>query len=107
MEFGLTDQQLNEIIGIVSQYTEIQEAIIFGSRADGTNKNASDVDIVIKSNNAKFEYIGRLLSDSEESNLPFFVDVVDYYSVNSEILRKHIDLYGVIFYKKKVTNLDK
>ncbi|HRT67609.1 MAG TPA: nucleotidyltransferase domain-containing protein, partial [Bacteroidota bacterium] len=75
-------------------------AIIFGSRAKGTNKQASDIDIAIKCDNSKFNKRGNLLSRFEESNLPFFVDIIDYNSITENELKMQIDFYGVVFYKK-------
>ncbi|HPD32864.1 MAG TPA: nucleotidyltransferase domain-containing protein [Bacteroidota bacterium] len=100
MKFGLTDKQLDTIIEIISSYPEITEAIIFGSRAKGTNKQASDIDIAIKCDNSKFNKRGNLLSRFEESNLPFFVDIIDYNSITENELKMQIDFYGVVFYKK-------
>ena len=40
MKFGLSDQQIDEIIGILASYNEIEEAILFGSRAMDTYKEA-------------------------------------------------------------------
>ena len=48
MKYGLSENQLEEIISILQKYDEIEEAILFGSRVIGTYKKASDVDIVIK-----------------------------------------------------------
>ncbi|HOV92518.1 MAG TPA: nucleotidyltransferase domain-containing protein [Candidatus Kapabacteria bacterium] len=102
MKFGLSDQQLETIIEIISSFPEITEAIIFGSRAIGTNRQGSDIDIAIKCNNSKFNKRGNLLSRFEESNLPFFVDIVDYNSITTNELKMQIDLYGVVFYNRKM-----
>jgi predicted nucleotidyltransferase len=101
MRFGLNDIQFEQIVGIISNYPEIQQALIFGSRADGTNKESSDVDIAIKCPVSDSITIGKLLVDFEESSLPFFFDVVDYNKTENEKLKSHIDEYGVVFYEKK------
>ena len=100
-KFGLSDQQLNTVIEIISSYSEITEAIIFGSRAKGTYRRGSDIDIAIKCDNSKFDKRGDLISRFDESNLPLFVDIVDYNSITTNELKIQIDLYGVVFYKRK------
>jgi predicted nucleotidyltransferase len=99
MNFGLSDRYINLIHNIISKYSEIQEAIIFGSRADGTNRESSDIDIAIKCEKNDFRIKGSLMSDFEESCLPYFVDVVAYNCTPNEKLKSHIDMYGVVFYK--------
>ncbi|MGA2298847.1 MAG: nucleotidyltransferase domain-containing protein [FCB group bacterium] len=106
MSFGFTEKQFNIILGIISKYSEIEEAIIFGSRADGTNKEASDVDIAIKCSALGFHIRARLLTDFEESSLPFFFDVVDFNGNRNEKLKGHIDNFGKVFYKKGTTILN-
>ncbi len=46
--FGLSDKHLEEIIAVISSFAEVNESLIFGSRAIGNFKKGSDVDIVIK-----------------------------------------------------------
>ena len=48
MKYGLTNQQIDEITHILSGYTAVEEAILFGSRVIDACKKASDIDIVIK-----------------------------------------------------------
>lgn len=46
--FGLRDDDLQNIIAVLAKQEQIEEAIIFGSRAKGSYKNGSDVDIALK-----------------------------------------------------------
>jgi uncharacterized protein len=45
MPYRLSNAQLEEIIQLIAAYPEVEEAILFGSRAMSTYKPASDVDI--------------------------------------------------------------
>ncbi len=64
---------------------------VFGSRARGTARRASDLDLAIDANRAldKKEN-AELFHAFEESDLPYKVDVVDLYVVNDN-LKKIID----------------
>lgn len=46
--YGLTDKSFNELIQILASIPEIEEALIYGSRARGDYWRASDVDLSIK-----------------------------------------------------------
>lgn len=100
MEFGLSDRQLETIIRIIEKYNDIVEVILFGSRAEGTNREASDVDIAVKFSEDNNDIILALKNDFEESSLPFFFDVIDYCHTNNNKLKKHIDLYGKSIFKR-------
>jgi predicted nucleotidyltransferase len=99
-DFGLQEKHLAEIISILQRYSEIKKAVIFGSRATKTHKAASDIDLALWFHEAFVnaesgqKIISRILADFEESSLPYFVDVVDYIHVNSNLLRTNIDRDG-------------
>jgi predicted nucleotidyltransferase len=52
MKYGLSDKQLQEIKEILASYESVEQAVLFGSRAIDTYKEASDVDIAIKGKKA-------------------------------------------------------
>lgn len=46
--FGLKDSDITAIRQILSQFPEVQRALVFGSRAKGNHQNGSDVDLALK-----------------------------------------------------------
>lgn len=50
MNHGLIERDLFHIRAAVASLKEIEEVILFGSRAKGTYRQGSDVDISIKEN---------------------------------------------------------
>ena len=77
MKYGLSEDQLSEIINLLSKCPEIEEAVLFGSRAIDTYKEASDVDIALKGENVTASLAAKLKFDLEEDTyLPFFFDFV-------------------------------
>ncbi len=101
MKYGFLESQLNEVIKIFSRYKEIDEAVLFGSRAIDTFKEASDVDIAVKGKTVSHKFISDLkFYFEEETDLPFFFDFVSYPKIENKNLKKHIDKYGVTIYRK-------
>jgi len=43
---GVTETDKEEILKVLKKFPEVEEAIIFGSRALGNHKPGSDVDLV-------------------------------------------------------------
>lgn len=100
--FGLLERDLKYILEAVNKYSEIEEVIIFGSRAMGNYKKGSDVDIALKGEYVNRKIVCRLSDDlNEEYPLPYFFDVVNYNNISNEELKKHIDNVGKIVYKRK------
>ncbi|MCL2412466.1 MAG: nucleotidyltransferase domain-containing protein, partial [Treponema sp.] len=46
-KFGLPDEVFAKITDTLKKYPQIKKAVIFGSRAKGSNKQYSDIDIAI------------------------------------------------------------
>ncbi|VAW43307.1 hypothetical protein MNBD_CHLOROFLEXI01-3661 [hydrothermal vent metagenome] len=99
VEFGLTDGDREMIVGIFKRYPQIEEVILFGSRALNKFKVASDIDFAVKGCDI-VEIVGALTADFEESDLIYEVDVVAYGGIESPELLEHIDRVGKLFYRK-------
>ncbi len=95
--YGLLERDLQWIEKAIAKYPEIEEAVIFGSRAMGNYKRGSDVDLAVKGARIDRRIINRLSDDlNEEYPLPYFFDVVHYESISNEELKRHIDTVGKI-----------
>ena len=100
MRYGLSEEQLTEIIRLLGNYPEIEEAVLFGSRAIGTYKESSDVDIALKGEKVTASLAAKLkFYFEEETYLPFFFDFIAYSSITNEALKEHIDVKGVSIYR--------
>ena len=100
--FGLKGTDLENIISVISQHPEVEEAYIFGSRALGNFKRGSDVDIALKGEKLNFEittHIGYLLN--EETIMPYKFDVLNYHTINNTDLSRHIDRVGIDFFTRQ------
>jgi len=99
MDYGLTENEITILTDLLKKYSEIDTAIIFGSRALRTYTKGSDVDIALKGNISS-STISSLRSDIDDTTLPYFFDILDYASIKEPKLKEHIDKYGKIFYLK-------
>lgn len=100
--FGLIERDVQYIQLALEKFDEIDEAIVFGSRAMGNYKKGSDVDLAIKGKEITRKTILRL-NDllNEEYPLPYFFDVIHYDMVTNEKLKEHIDIEGKAIYRKE------
>jgi len=97
MNTGLTESDIQVIQDTLNSFTEIESAILFGSRAKGTYKKGSDIDIAIRfsidSPNKGVHLIH--VKFEEETPLPYFFDVVDLNSIQNKDLIDHIKRVGI------------
>jgi len=98
--FGLTQVELNEVIRILEAFDAVQGAILFGSRAKGSHKPGSDIDIALIGDNLESCITQIAYQLNEELTLPYFFDVLDYKNISHQDLKEHIDRVGVRFYSK-------
>ena len=95
---GLSPKELEILKNVFKKFDDIKEVILFGSRALGTHKTASDIDLAIKGN-VNINTLSKLKYTLEEdTNLPYFFDVVIYDNLENMELKKHIDEFGKIIY---------
>lgn len=98
-KYGLSASNGNCILDILSRFSEVQEVVLFGSRAKGNYKPGSDIDLAAKGDITK-DVLSALLAAFEGSLLPYFVDVVVYGHLKNEALKEHIDRVGETIYRR-------
>lgn len=92
IDHGLSEDQLRLIKETIENFAPAVEAVsVFGSRATGTYKSYSDIDLVLYGD-INEETIDRLWTCFSESRLPYNVDVTAYNLVTHPPLKEHIDL---------------
>ena len=99
MKFGLTKKTINKINSIFEKIPEIDEVIIYGSRAKGNFKEGSDIDITLKGKVTKEDLL-KLWNDLDESYITYKFDISIYEDLKSEKLIEHINRVGKTFYKR-------
>lgn len=99
---GLTEKDIFQIISTFEKFSEIVQVVLFGSRAKGTFRPASNVDFALK---LKGKDITNQLSGilNDESLLPYQFDVLNVATISNPELLEHIERVGVIFFEKAPT----
>jgi predicted nucleotidyltransferase len=95
-KFGLLDTDLDAIVSLLSNHTEVERVYIFGSRAKGNFKNGSDVDLALKGDKLDFDTLSKISYFlNEETNMPYKFDVLNYHAVKEPDLLIHIDRISI------------
>jgi predicted nucleotidyltransferase len=83
--------EMEIVLDILKKHVPHCDVLAFGSRYKGTNEETSDLDLaVVGKEKVGYNVISAIKEDFMESDLPFRVDVLDYYVV-SDAFRAIID----------------
>ena len=100
MMYGLKNEQIEAIKNVCSQHPEVEQAIIFGSRAKGNFKPASDIDIVLKGAALNSTVLNKISNALQDSALPYTFDLMLFQQINNKELIYHIERVGKILFEK-------
>ena len=95
---GLDLETLNKLCQIIAMYPQITQVKLYGSRAKGTFKPYSDIDLAIYGENLDRFVIDGLVMEFEDSDIVYKVDVQVYANIKNTALREHIDRVNVPSY---------
>jgi predicted nucleotidyltransferase len=94
---------IEKIKTILTNCPEVEEALIYGSRAKGNYREGSDIDIVVKGKLLNEDIRNQIFWKIDELNSPYTLDLLIYHEINSAELIEHIAREGkVLFQRGKV-----
>ena len=101
MKYGLSEKSLQRITEVFDRYPEVEEVILYGSRARDDYKNGSDIDFTLRGGNSlTHKILSKIASDLDDQLLPYTIDLSIYDNLNNQDIINQIDLEGVTFYKR-------
>lgn len=80
----LDTKYITYINTVISKYLNEYKLFLFGSRAKGTAKKYSDIDLAIKADGFTTSIKNRIEFEFENSTLPYEVDIVDLNNITEE-----------------------
>lgn len=91
---GLEPHALDLIRNVLRRHPEVTGAILFGSRAKGAARPASDIDLALEGVGTPLE-AEAIAGELEELPLPYHFDVQALSAIRHAPLREHIERVGV------------
>lgn len=99
--FGLSASTLQKIRHILAQHPRVQRAVVYGSRAKGTYKPGSDIDLTLHAvPGAAIDHreLGDIEEEIDDLLLPYMVDLSVFEHIDNDALREHIERVGRVLY---------
>ena len=100
MTDGLKDAHREAIIAGIAANGRVERAVLFGSRATGTNTVSSDVDIALFGDRLTLTDQARLAAALDKIPMAQSVDLILYDSIRNRTLREHIRNQGVEWFAR-------
>jgi predicted nucleotidyltransferase len=99
METGLSANTIKKIHSVFTKYPQVEVAILYGSRANGTYKNGSDIDLTLKGNNLDLHVLSKISNDIDDLLTPYKFDLSIFTDIENADLLEHINRVGIELYK--------
>ena len=101
LKFGLNQNTLDKIYSVIERFPEIDEALIYGSRAKGDYKEGSDIDLTLIGNGLDHDLLLTLMVELDTLMLPYKIDLSILSQIKNNDLIKHIETVGQRIYLRK------
>jgi len=101
---GLNDSDIKKIQTVLNLHQEIEKAILFGSRAKGNYKPASDIDLTLVGDELTLTIQQKIENELDDLLLPYKFDISIYHTISSTALVEHIERVGQLFFQKEKAN---
>lgn len=95
---GLPEYAVEKICGIFRDYPPIRRVILYGSRAMGTYRPGSDIDLCIEAESLGLTELLSIENRIDDLLLPWKVDLSLLHTIDNPALQDHIRRVGVTFY---------
>ena len=94
---GLPPDRASRMRGVFAAHPTVEKVILFGSRAKGNARPASDIDLAFFGPLPDGE-LGRIDWELDDLLLPWELDLVLFDHIGNPALREHIARVGKVFY---------
>ena len=97
---GLDKVAIQKLCDVFAGYPEIDKVVLFGSRALGTHKEGSDIDICLCGEEITITKLLEIRCRLDDLMLPYKLDTSIYHRIDNQELKNHIDRVGEKVYPR-------
>ena len=103
MKYGLNEETIEALQRVFRKHNKIERAIIYGSRALGTHKTGSDIDLTLVAPGYTMRDLLSIENELDDLLLPYQLDLSLYHHIDNPDLLSHIARIGLTFYSRDYT----
>lgn len=97
---GLSQSSVERIISVLRQFPDIDKAVLFGSRAKGTYRHGSDIDLALAGQELNWRVLGRISDQLDDLMLPYRFSVICLGNRTDPEVVEHIARVGIPLFQR-------
>jgi predicted nucleotidyltransferase len=98
---GLPEKTVSRITGVLASFPAVERAVLFGSRAKGTHKRGSDIDLSLSGTALDWRTVGRLYDALDDLMLPYRFSLIQFDANTDVDVAAHIARVGVVLFERE------
>ena len=106
MKYGLSTTTVERLQNTLLHYPEVEKAVLYGSRAMGTYRPGSDIDLTLCGGELNHTLLTQINNELDDLLLPYQIDLSLMASLSHPALLDHIRRVGVVLYAKSSAPLE-
>lgn len=106
MNHGLSAATVDRIRSVLARHPEVEQAVLYGSRAKATHRPGSDIDLALCGSRLNHTLLARIDIELDDLLLPYQIDLSLLASVTHPALVDHIRRVGVVLYESPPAAVD-
>ena len=103
---GLPESALAAIQQVLAAHPAVEQAILYGSRALGRHRPASDIDLTLLGPDLSSTVLARIDAELDDLLLPWVIDLSCHACLRHAALLDHIERVGLVLYERAGQTLD-
>lgn len=97
---GLSQKDIENIKAVFAAHPEIEKAVLYGSRAKGSYKSSSDIDLTFFGKDLDLNIVQEIENELDDLLLPYRFDISIFHQIDNSALIDHIERVGIVFWEK-------
>jgi len=100
MKYGIPEDKLEKLLGLIALEPRVQRVTLYGSRAKGSFRAGSDIDLCLDAPQLDYPGLLRLETELDDLLLPWKIDLAVRHRIDNLDLVSHIGRMGKTLYER-------
>lgn len=102
---GLTESAIAQIRGVLASYPAVERAVLYGSRAMGSYRKGSDIDLTLIGRQLTYRMLLNIDAEIDDLLLPYLFDLSLFSQIENPDLVEHIKRVRIVLYERDARGL--
>ncbi len=98
---GLPKATVQQITGVLARFPEVDQAVLFGSRAKATHRPGSDIDLALVGDALNWRTVGRIYDALDDLLLPHRFSLIHLDAKTDPAVTAHIARVGIALFQRE------